>query len=213
MPAAAANNHPPDTAKPSQKTQLDRPQSASQTTPFANLKRRWTVKVRGDCVKLQPVCRPALQLATSSGNRQSSQTRIRVFAKIADDLHQTLLRRRALATRGSFDPVPSKRCRASFKTELSSAAGQRNTAARFRWPADFFISAFGRARPQPRQNHIHRQIRHARLAQQRLRLLQPRRSERPVPRPEFIAFDLENFAQRIRQLLVGHFRRAPVFNF
>ena len=64
---------------------------------------------------------------------------------------------------------------------------------------NFFIAAFLRANPQPRQNHVHRQIRHARRAEQRLRFCHPRRFERPVPRPEFIAFDLENFVERIRQ--------------
>ena len=97
----------------------------------------------------------------------------------------------------------------------------------------FFIFAFNRANPQPRQNHVHRQVRHPRIAQQRRRFFHPRGFERPVPRPEFIALDLQNFTQRIDQYrrpacaifslaprrgkgrgegFKIYFRRAPVFN-
>ena len=69
----------------------------------------------------------------------------------------------------------------------------------FHFALELLVFALNGPNPKPGQNHVHRQIRHPRVAQQRLRFSQPRRFERPVPRPEFVAPDLQNFEQRIKQ--------------
>jgi glycine cleavage system aminomethyltransferase T len=49
--------------------------------------------------------------------------------------------------------------------------------------------------PKPGQHHVDGQICDPRRAQQWLGLFQSRRPERPVPGPEFITLDLQNFQQ------------------
>jgi len=72
------------------------------------------------------------QLCTRSGNRQSAQT-----AFVCSQKSRTICNRPCCAAAPSKTParvVPSSRCRASFKTELSSAAGHaKNRRSTSRW--------------------------------------------------------------------------------
>ena len=60
------------------------------------------------------------------------------------------------------------------------------------------VFALHRPRPKPGQNHVDRQVRHPRVAQQRLWFRQSRRTKCPVPGPEFVALHFEDFTQANR---------------
>ena len=120
--------------------------------------------------------------------------RVRVPAKITDNLHQALLRRCSFQ---NFRVGSSKQTLSrQFQNRIVLRSRPREKSP-FDFAPNFFIAAFDGTNPKPRQNHIDRQIRHARLAQKRLRLFHPRRFERPVPRPKFVAPGLQNVEQRI----------------
>jgi hypothetical protein len=104
--------------------------------------------------------------------------RVRVFAKVPDDLHQALLRCRAgqdPRMGSSQQTLPRQ-----FQDRIVRRRRPREKPP-FNLALEFFIAAFLRADPQPRQNHVHGQVRDPRRAEQRLRPGQPRRLERPVP--------------------------------
>ena len=152
-----------------------------------------------------------------------------MFAKVARDLNQSLLR--GSASQRAAPPNAQQTLARQFQNGIVLRLRPDGMAV-FNDPLEFSIFAFGGACPKPRQNHIHRQIRHPRIAQQRLRLFQPRRAERPVPRPKFVAFHFQDFPQRINQLgradlvsagrpgrcwqrgpAIRNFRGAPIFEF
>ena len=157
-------------------------------------------RVRASCEIKQAF--DACQPRTSSGNRQSSQTAFECSQKSRTICIKPCCAAAVFKTR-AFERSQQPLTR-QFQNGIILRRRPREKSP-FHFAPDFFIAAFLRANPQPRQNHVHRQIRHARLAQQRLRLFHPRRFERPVPRPEFIAFDLKNFVKRIQQFFVRQF--------
>ena len=150
------------------------------------------------------------QRRTSSGNRQCSQSALECSQKSrviwskpcwaeAPRIRQT-------------PPHPQQTLPGQFQNGVVLRRRPHGLAV-FDDPPDFFIPAFGGARPKPRQDHIHRQIRHPRISQQRLRLFQSRRTKRPVPGPEFVVFHFQDFPQGTGQFFVGDFSRTPSFEF
>jgi hypothetical protein len=89
--------------------------------------------------------------------------RVRVFAEIPHYLHHALLRRRRPQRAGFPDAQQSP------PRQLQNGVVRRRRPREkpaFHFAAKFFVAALPRANPQPRQNHIHRQVRHARRAEQ-----------------------------------------------
>jgi len=135
--------------------------------------------------------------------------RVRVFAEVPPDLHQSLLTRRRLQS-----PVfsgPQQTLPGEFQDGVVLRRRPREKPP-FHFVPNFFIAALACANPQPRQNRVHRQVSDARRAQQWLRFCQPRGFERPMLRPEFILPDLKSFMERLQQLFIRQFRGTPAFN-
>src|SRR5208337_2263021 len=118
--------------------------------------------------------------------------RIRVFAKVAQDLNQALLRRGA--PQRAAAPDPQQPLPRQFQKGIVLRWRPRRIPVLDELP-DFFAAALGGARPEPREDRVDRQVRHPGVAEQRLRRRQPRRPERPVPRPEIIVLHLQDISQ------------------
>ena len=105
-------------------------------------------------------------------------------AEVPDDLEQALLRSRVLK-----EPARRPAGEEPFARESQRGvvlAGGPREVARFRGVAERGVAAGDRPRPEPGEDYIHGQVRESRLAEQGLRLLEPRGLHRPVPRPELI---------------------------
>ena len=103
---------------------------------------------------------------------------VRVFAKIPDDLHQALLHRRRFKNACAGNSKQTLPCK--FQDGIVLRRRPRKKSP-LHFKANFLVAAFFCPDPQPRQNHIYRQVRHARISQERLRDFQLSRFERPVP--------------------------------
>ena len=130
---------------------------------------------------------------------------VRVFAKIADNLHQAP---RLLV------PVPFK-MRALDAGANAGAPASTASCPPPAWPRE------GNAAPprakawRCRPSRARIRLRHGRTtftaSPSSARFAQQRRFERPVLRPEFIALHLENFMERRQQFAPGNFGHAPRF--